>query len=635
MKKNYLKKSVLAVAMALIGHASWAQTPFLTVNVPAEATYPYEVSSTDAASVFEKKQLTICVEMKTANFSGRGAFVCAADPTAAIRTNEQAVGTGISEYVALGHNGTDLGYLKSSRGGDRYTKSGLSNNTPCYVIMSLDSDANTVKCYVNQVLCLDRTDGWVQGFDEVPNAKLYIGAGMANNASYDVCDAVIRRVDFYEGIYDAQAILATKFLDEATEQNEIDEVNALLDIKGVGYPLEGPRTILKNKLSEFDAYPTPVHAEALDDAVVAYKSSSDVQMPEDGKAYVFTNVHPEYGERFLFSNSDGVLSFESRNGPLNELPTWAKFICHQLEDGRYMFVDDEGKYMIWKGSNDGYNDNKGFVAAYDSTYCPMTFHKMTVNGDKTGDATNEDLFGLLCFGGKRKTGDQNSYFLTSNNYDPIFNQDGGWVMRYSTDHSTAFKVEEVPYANTVKMQSDGTDAYATLWLPFATEVPEGVNAYTAQVDETGEYLELLPVEGTLPAGEAVVLKANGKTSDFDAVFVPSLEAPAKNAKNELEGSSLGALSNIGVTYYVLGNVDGIGFYRYTAERIPAYKAYFNGNSIVATNKLNFSFGETTAIEGVQTAEKANAPIYDLSGRRVTKTVKGGIYIQNGQKFMVK
>ena len=44
--------------------------------------------------------------------------------------------------------------------------------------------------------------------------------------------------------------------------------------------------------------------------------------------------------------------------------------------------------------------------------------------------------------------------------------------------------------------------------------------------------------------------------------------------------------------------------------------------------------EVTAIDGV-TTEKADAPIYDLSGRRVLNTIKGGIYIQNGKKFIVK
>lgn len=29
------------------------------------------------------------------------------------------------------------------------------------------------------------------------------------------------------------------------------------------------------------------------------------------------------------------------------------------------------------------------------------------------------------------------------------------------------------------------------------------------------------------------------------------------------------------------------------------------------------------------------PVYDLSGRRVVKTVKGGLYIQNGKKFIAQ
>jgi hypothetical protein len=53
------------------------------------------------------------------------------------------------------------------------------------------------------------------------------------------------------------------------------------------------------------------------------------------------------------------------------------------------------------------------------------------------------------------------------------------------------------------------------------------------------------------------------------------------------------------------------------------------------NMLRFNFGgETTVIDAVE-VENANAPIYDLSGRRVLTTVKGGVYIQNGKKFIVK
>jgi hypothetical protein len=49
--------------------------------------------------------------------------------------------------------------------------------------------------------------------------------------------------------------------------------------------------------------------------------------------------------------------------------------------------------------------------------------------------------------------------------------------------------------------------------------------------------------------------------------------------------------------------------------------------------MNFG-GESTAIETVEKVD-ANAPIYDLSGRRVVNMTNGGVYIQNGKKFIVK
>jgi hypothetical protein len=58
-------------------------------------------------------------------------------------------------------------------------------------------------------------------------------------------------------------------------------------------------------------------------------------------------------------------------------------------------------------------------------------------------------------------------------------------------------------------------------------------------------------------------------------------------------------------------------------------------SAASAFKFRFEDG-TTAIESVlNNGADANAPIYDLSGRRVMNAVKGGIYIQNGKKFIVK
>ena len=75
----------------------------------------------------------------------------------------------------------------------------------------------------------------------------------------------------------------------------------------------------------------------------------------------------------------------------------------------------------------------------------------------------------------------------------------------------------------------------------------------------------------------------------------------------------------------------VGFYEPTTTTIPANRAFFmdtTGSSIA------LNFGNVTAINNVATDNaNANAPIFDLSGRRVVKAVKGGIYIQNGKKFV--
>jgi hypothetical protein len=94
-------------------------------------------------------------------------------------------------------------------------------------------------------------------------------------------------------------------------------------------------------------------------------------------------------------------------------------------------------------------------------------------------------------------------------------------------------------------------------------------------------------------------------------------------------------------YYVLGKEKGrVAFYYLTSQTIGANKAYYIYTGTAAPAKsLSFAFTDddaTTAIElpNTTTTTDANAPIYDLSGRRVTSPTKG-IYIQGGKKFVVK
>ena len=78
-------------------------------------------------------------------------------------------------------------------------------------------------------------------------------------------------------------------------------------------------------------------------------------------------------------------------------------------------------------------------------------------------------------------------------------------------------------------------------------------------------------------------------------------------------------------------------------QIRPFRAYFNGPAFDAGNPsrafrivIEDENGETTDITEVLMDEASeNGDIYDLTGRRVMKTVPGHIYIQNGNKFIAK
>ena len=75
-----------------------------------------------------------------------------------------------------------------------------------------------------------------------------------------------------------------------------------------------------------------------------------------------------------------------------------------------------------------------------------------------------------------------------------------------------------------------------------------------------------------------------------------------------------------------------------ANVLPMNRAYLHlaeNPFSLGTLHMNFGGNTTTAIQGVQNGQQPQAPIYDLSGRRVQQLQKGGIYIQGGKKFIVK
>lgn len=207
------------------------------------------------------------------------------------------------------------------------------------------------------------------------------------------------------------------------------------------------------------------------------------------------------------------------------------------------------------------------------------------------------------------------------------------------NHSSDFMFEEVSSTNyaghdvTFTASTDGK-AYATLNLPFATTIPAGVTAYK-KGESTASSVKLVDYKqagDVLPAKTPVLLQA-------DEAGVKTFAPAAYKAQEETGFSGTLAATAVAkknaIAYILAKDGDEVKFCKLstTSNTVNANKAYFTLTA-AAANALNFDFGGVaTGIENAVADKANNAPIYDLSGRRVMNAVKGGIYIQNGKKFV--
>lgn len=324
------------------------------------------------------------------------------------------------------------------------------------------------------------------------------------------------------------------------------------------------------------------------DVKTAYKSvppfANLINYPVDGKVY---NLYALY--------SDG-----NKNYPGGAEGKW---VAQKLENNTYKFVNTTA-------------DKDGLI-------------------NKWGDATSY----VVSTQERKKFG-----ALTLNNGQYLCVDKNGVVDRLtngsnSTSHgfSTDFMFEEVSsteYAGHVVTFTASTDgkAYATLNLPFATKVPEGVIAYKKGESTVSSVKleEYNPANNVLPANTPVLLQADaaGKKTFAPAAYESKVETG-------FSGTLAAAAVKDANAYILAKDGEAVKFCKLNAtnNQVNANKAYLT-LTVAAANALNFDFGGvTTGIENAVADKANNAPIYDLSGRRVMNAVKGGIYIQNGKKFV--
>lgn len=205
----------------------------------------------------------------------------------------------------------------------------------------------------------------------------------------------------------------------------------------------------------------------------------------------------------------------------------------------------------------------------------------------------------------------------------------------TTDATKTFRL--IPATITMPLNYSKADdkTFATTCLPYAVEVAEGqdnIKAYAAKLNDEKTELQMNAVTA-VPANQGIILSGE---SASDNQVVLNVIASADAIDNDLLGTT-SEISTEGVL--ALGRANGtgsVGFFRSTNGTLKANRAYLRvDNETIQSLAMNFG-GTTTGITNAIKNEVApNAPIYDLSGRRVFTTVKGNIYLQQGRKFIAQ
>ncbi|WP_337623062.1 hypothetical protein [Prevotellamassilia timonensis] len=197
---------------------------------------------------------------------------------------------------------------------------------------------------------------------------------------------------------------------------------------------------------------------------------------------------------------------------------------------------------------------------------------------------------------------------------------------WTIDVATEFEVA----LNTVESKS-----YATAYLPFGVSAVNGAKAYTAATPANGQ---TVMTETANFAKETGVLLVSDEAAAKAVLTIGDVDGATNSSA--LKGTLLAKDINGAQTKYLVfgknnANETEVGFFEpsTTVTSIPANRAFFADaeGSAIALN-----FGNVTAVNNVVAGNaNVNAPIFDLTGRRVVKAVKGGLYIQNGKKYIVK
>lgn len=518
-------------------------------------------------------------DLKTATYSDNMLWCFVGDLAKGFKIYNKAAGSSLTLRKA--ENGNKPAVMSATNDRNQFkiypsTESRITGNAFCFKLDGDDYYVNTQE--VNNVKVLrgwDKTDGGSSCRVFAPNSFIV-------NATKDYNNYYVKASELPEGALGTNSYLETD--------------NNLADFKA-HFAAANNSTANIDQINSLVEDWKKINAAAAEETTI-----------EAGKSYRLYNAQDKKWLCVRTTDNTKLTTDADANNSIGSVVTFTN-----TESGRFrMMIEGKtiGKYVQWYAPITLEENNSNSKGSYKVNKVGTTFTFQ--------DYTNQNQY---------------SYLHCSNN-DGTSN-----VVGWETSNTLSATYWHVVPATTaeIDMKAVEGNTYATAYLPFNVSSVANADVYVGKLNDAKDALNMTKLEGGIPANQGVVLVGNTEKATLNIGTTT-----ATISENDLVGTNINiAFTNDAprANYLVFGkNSNAVGFYApsESVANIPANKAYINAsilNNSVAAIALNFN-GTTTGVNTVVLGENGvNAPVFDLSGRRVAAPVKGGVYIQNGKKFI--
>ena len=323
----------------------------------------------------------------------------------------------------------------------------------------------------------------------------------------------------------------------------------------------------------------------------------------------FTFNMPAAGDFFRIKSNDGS-RYVTANGATDGAAWQLKTTTDSTDEGTIFGYD--GSHLVSLSTGRAVyltNDSKAKLADYSETNF----------GTVEFGATPDNKYGVFVKQGTRTA----TMYLWQNASKPGADGLGGKNTGDVLTHLQLEEVESVP----VHLNTAGL---ATFTPAHDMVVPDGVEIYVAsQYDTANQRINLSQVQGNVIPADTPVLLYGAASTTIQLTYSDEEDGAPAISVNAFQGRFAPSAVPAGQEGRVLKEGE---FVKVVPDFVRGMRAFVSAAPSAGT-RTALAFPGVTAVESVKTASEAEAPIYDLSGRRVTKPVAGQIYVQNGKKFL--